>query len=1195
MLCFMLLVSLLHATSSTVYYVIPDDHCTISNNTYTLQHYLNNINKYFTSHTQLYFLPGKHYLNTNLIIQHVSALSLIGNRTNDVINSVIKCTSPAGIAVVNSSNIIIGNIMMEECGSDFNDSESVNILLSQFSNQCRLSLLTLNCRTLKCYYFHSTWQYNSSGIRLINGLGYMALTNVISTYLSVWNIRNTPINKVLVVHINNFRAHNAINYTYAIDILQDDSNVGITVILLNTNFSNKLAICIRHINSYGNTRVKVFNCNFSANDKYKNDNVLRGKRTVGFGYGCNESINYADVNFDSMIYSYFMIYSKYSGNNAIQFINCTFHGINNLHTKKLLEFYEGYIINDFKYLKIFLINCRFLDNNNVELLSIVSYGSSWFPYVSVVIKNCAVLFNKIDQLVFAITADKVALYIENIIIKSNIFHLHIGNIIGAKYSYVQFSGYNEISFNVAFMVILCPAIYLQENTVLDISQNTFSAFIHIDQSVKDEIRKCAIQYISDRGNLDNEFQQGQKLNYSIVFSNNSIRDTEVLCDDKVLCDGLMHCTWDESSVFQSSIPLQVNQRFITMKNFKFKESKRPVCLCDRYGTQYCEKGEIGPFYPGQTISPKFSTNNTFFARIEIRRGYSSFICDNDQLKLIELKSNECKALKYTIKHNKKWCELILTVSTFESFFSSDEFVLQKYSDLSHDETVLQKYTVLLQPCPAGFSLHPQGYCRCDPILSSHIPSLTTCDIDHQTIPRPANTWISAHTVNNSHYYYVSLHCPFDYCLPHSSQLNLSTPDSQCQFNRSGVMCGQCQRGLSTVFGSSQCKNCSDIYLIIIIPIAIAGLIIVLMLFILNITVTNGDINSFLLYINIIIINSPIFFPTGGSVMYAFSSLANLDLGIETCFYHGMNDYAKMWLQLLFPMYLIFMAAVLIITSRYFTTIQRLTARRALPVLATLFLLSYTKVLITVSNVLFSFTSITHLPYNHTTLVWSVDTSVPLFGLKFTVLFIACLILFLILIPFNVVLIFTKKLSYFKVVTYFKPLLDAYQGPYKIKFHFWAGLQLLVRVIFFGLSALNRNINLMISGVLLGVIIWLHEKFSPYKSNINNITEAIALINLQMIVVVSLYTTSNAVAVNISVSLAMLLLFCIVLIHLKRLLHITTFKMTHFSWNSFTKLLNKIRQNVNKGQSNNTLELINPVPEVTYDYEAFQEPLVEYDK
>ena len=138
-----------------------------------------------------------------------------------------------------------------------------------------------------------------------------------------------------------------------------------------------------------------------------------------------------------------------------------------------------------------------------------------------------------------------------------------------------------------------------------------------------------------------------------------------------------------------------------------------------------------------------------------------------------------------------------------------------------------------------------------------------------------------------------------------------------------------------------------IYLFLIVPIAIAGLVLVLLLFILNLTVTDGTINAFILYVNIVSINTPVFFPQLGDLeltpAYTFISLANLDLGIQTCFYNGMDDYAKMWLQLAFPFYLIFIATSLIITSRYSTTVQRLTPRRALPVLATLFLLSYTKI------------------------------------------------------------------------------------------------------------------------------------------------------------------------------------------------------------------------------------------------------------
>ena len=134
-----------------------------------------------------------------------------------------------------------------------------------------------------------------------------------------------------------------------------------------------------------------------------------------------------------------------------------------------------------------------------------------------------------------------------------------------------------------------------------------------------------------------------------------------------------------------------------------------------------------------------------------------------------------------------------------------------------------------------------------------------------------------------------------------------------------------------------------------------------------------------MYTNIISINDHVFFTDTKHIftpVYTFISLANLDLGIQTCFYNGMDDYAKMWLQLAFPFYLIFIATLLIITSRYSITVQRITARRVLPVLATLFLLPYTKILRTVSSVLFSYSTIIHLPSKYTTLVWSADANVP---------------------------------------------------------------------------------------------------------------------------------------------------------------------------------------------------------------------------
>ena len=69
--------SLLHIVTCTVYNVIPNDHNTTCNHCHTLQYYQLNISKYFTSNTQLFFIPGLHHLHTDLIIQYVHNISLV--------------------------------------------------------------------------------------------------------------------------------------------------------------------------------------------------------------------------------------------------------------------------------------------------------------------------------------------------------------------------------------------------------------------------------------------------------------------------------------------------------------------------------------------------------------------------------------------------------------------------------------------------------------------------------------------------------------------------------------------------------------------------------------------------------------------------------------------------------------------------------------------------------------------------------------------------------------------------------------------------------------------------------------------------------------------------------------------------------------------------------------------------------------
>ena len=148
------------------------------------------------------------------------------------------------------------------------------------------------------------------------------------------------------------------------------------------------------------------------------------------------------------------------------------------------------------------------------------------------------------------------------------------------------------------------------------------------------------------------------------------------------------------------------------------------------------------------------------------------------------------------------------------------------------------------------------------------------------------------------------HCPYDYCKPEDLHIKLTSPDTQCAFNHSGIMCGACKEGLSLVLGTSNCKQCPNSFLVLLIPFSIAGFVLVFLLTVLNLTVSEGTLNGLIFYANVVHSNRATFFPPGCSnVAAAFIAWLNLDLGIETCFFSGMDAYSRTWIQFVFPLYI----------------------------------------------------------------------------------------------------------------------------------------------------------------------------------------------------------------------------------------------------------------------------------------------------
>ena len=176
-----------------------------------------------------------------------------------------------------------------------------------------------------------------------------------------------------------------------------------------------------------------------------------------------------------------------------------------------------------------------------------------------------------------------------------------------------------------------------------------------------------------------------------------------------------------------------------------------------------------------------------------------------------------------------------------------------------------------------------------------------CDLETYRIRRDEHHWLHATSnisySNNNQYnrqtIVINDHCPYDYCQNDidSLTIDLETPDKQCAFHRSGILCGACQANLSQVFGTSNCKECSSFMVFAIVPITIAaGILLVGFLMVLNFTVSTGTINGLIFYANIVRANQAVFFPARitTSFLSIFIAWLNLDIGIEVCFYNGLD-------------------------------------------------------------------------------------------------------------------------------------------------------------------------------------------------------------------------------------------------------------------------------------------------------------------
>ena len=286
---------------------------------------------------------------------------------------------------------------------------------------------------------------------------------------------------------------------------------------------------------------------------------------------------------------------------------------------------------------------------------------------------------------------------------------------------------------------------------------------------------------------------------------------------------------------------------------------------------------------------------------------------------------------------------------------------------------------------------------------------------------------------------------------------------------------------------------------------------------LNLSVSVGTINGLLFYANMVKLNEAFFFPYGSiPVVSQFISWLNLDLGIEVCLFDGLDGYWNTWLQFVFPAYLFLLMGGIIVGCRYSVWICRLCGSHDVSTLATLFLMSYTKILLTVTNAL----SWSQLPCNDSIqTVWSVDGNIEYGSGKHLILVVFSSGVLVIGLAYPVLVLCSPLLERYShkciikeknPVAKFKPLLDAYGGPYKDKYRFWTGVTLMVRLALtvtfaFSLGDINAYI---ITTVVVGILTSWSFTQGVYKKIYLTGLEAFYLVNIFLLSIVSLWATGS---------------------------------------------------------------------------------------
>ena len=678
---------------------------------------------------------------------------------------------------------------------------------------------------------------------------------------------------------------------------------------------------------------------------------------------------------------------------------------------------------------------------------------------------------------------------------------------------------------------------------------------------------CPIQFIGSSNQI-NSLNKIDLIKPKVMFENNTVgRELEVSSKlQSIYANVFYACTWYSNTLTQiylaESTPENGTRESVYRSIFSFMPANKTnehlsilaylPCPCDendRYDAQSCLNDTlkfVTPVIIGRPFTISLITldvvgsighsSNLYSEVFSLHTTDNILILEDEQIaRPLSITDGKCIAVDFTIY-----------AASNSSMLSNLTGVLS----LSLSRSAHRDLHLHFEECPIGFSLQTINgriACACGEFFNkSIIHKDFQCNPVSGDIKRiNTRSWLSG--ISDSLTVEYTRLCLPEYCNNTSTstvnEFNLTHSNILCNHHHTGRACGACEHGFSKTFGSKICQECCNIWLVTILLYGILGIILVLIIHLLKLTVTMGTISGLIFFCNVMSINENLFFNTAKfSFIRIFISLINLDLGFEMCFYKEMSEIDKTGLQFVFPLYLWLLMFIIIMIGKHYMR-SRKSTHSAVPVLATLILLSYSKILRTTISV-FSFVFVYYSNSDFSGLqqfvAWQPDPNIKyledkqhiglfLVALVFTVLFI---------LPLAFALTFPKVVLRSKKLSYFFPLLDCIYAPYKNHCRFWFGIRTIILIYFSGMESILLSYSLLLSGVLVILLFALMQAcIHPFKSTINNTLDLMFMGVFIALSIVVLYldpsTSGNKIhiAVNALGGVAFLLFCFIIIFHL----------------------------------------------------------------